>query len=68
MSRHPSGERGQPSDTARRPPVRPAGAVLREGRLISREDILEGAARAFPDDLPKLFTGGNVGKLMLAVR
>jgi NADPH-dependent curcumin reductase len=40
---------------------------LREGRLISREDILEGGVRAFPDALPKLFTGGNVGKLMLAV-
>ena len=40
---------------------------LREGRLISREDIIEGGVRAFPDVLPKLFTGGNIGKLILAV-
>jgi hypothetical protein len=40
---------------------------LREGRLISREDILEGGVRAFPDALPKLFAGENIGKLILAV-
>ena len=40
---------------------------LREGRLISREDIIEGGVHASPDVLPKLFTGGNVGKLILAV-
>jgi NADPH-dependent curcumin reductase CurA len=40
---------------------------LREGRLVSREDIVEGGVRAFPDVLPKLFTGENIGKLMLAV-
>jgi NADPH-dependent curcumin reductase CurA len=39
----------------------------REGRLISREDILQGGVRAFPDALPKLFTGENIGKLILAV-
>jgi NADPH-dependent curcumin reductase len=41
---------------------------LREGRLISREDILQGGVRAFPDALPKLFAGQNIGKLILAVR
>lgn len=41
---------------------------LREGRLISREDVLEGGVRAFPEALPKLFTGENTGKLMLAVQ
>ena len=40
---------------------------LREGRLISREEILQGGVRAFPDALPKLFTGENIGKLILAV-
>ena len=40
---------------------------LREGRLIPREDIIEGSVRVFPDVLPKLFTGENIGKLILAV-
>jgi len=40
----------------------------REGRLISREDILQGGVRAFPDALLKLFAGQNIGKLILAVR
>ena len=40
---------------------------LREGRLISREDILLGGVRAFPDALPNLFAGQNIGKLILAV-
>jgi NADPH-dependent curcumin reductase CurA len=40
---------------------------LREGRLISREDILQGGVRAFPDALTKLFAGQNIGKLVLAV-
>ena len=40
---------------------------LSEGRLISREDILEGGVRAFPDALLKLFAGENVGKLVLAM-
>ncbi len=40
---------------------------LRDGRLISREQIVDGGVRAFPDALLKLFTGENVGKLILAV-
>jgi len=40
---------------------------LREGRLISREDIVEGGVRAFPDVLPKLFAGENTYRLILAV-
>jgi NADPH-dependent curcumin reductase CurA len=40
---------------------------LREGRLFSREDILESGVCAFPDVLPKLFAGENMGNLMLAV-
>jgi NADPH-dependent curcumin reductase CurA len=40
---------------------------LREGRMKSREDIVEGGVRAFPDALPKLFSGENFGKLVLKV-
>ena len=40
---------------------------LRDGRLISREQIIEGGVRAFPDALLELFAGANVGKLILAV-
>jgi len=40
---------------------------LRDGRLVSREQLLEGGVRAFPDALPKRFSGQNIGKLLLAV-
>jgi NADPH-dependent curcumin reductase CurA len=40
---------------------------MREGRLISREHIVDGGVSAFPDTLLKLFTGENVGKLVLRV-
>jgi NADPH-dependent curcumin reductase len=40
---------------------------LRDGRLISREQVLAGGVGAFPDALLKLFRGENDGKLMLAV-
>jgi NADPH-dependent curcumin reductase CurA len=40
---------------------------LREGRLISREQIIEGGVRAFPDALLRLFAGENLGKLIVAV-
>jgi NADPH-dependent curcumin reductase CurA len=40
---------------------------LRDGRLISREQIVDGGIRAFPDALAKLFAGENAGKLVLAV-
>jgi NADPH-dependent curcumin reductase len=40
---------------------------LREGRLVSREDIHQGGIEAFPDALLKLFAGENTGKLVLAV-
>ena len=57
-----------PDYTERYPEARAVlAAWLREGRLISREDILEGGVRAFPDALPKLFAGENMGKLLLAV-
>lgn len=41
---------------------------LCEGRLISREDVLSGGVRAFPEALLKLFAGENFGKLVLAMR
>jgi hypothetical protein len=40
---------------------------LREGKLISREDIVHGGVQAFPQTLLKLFAGENTGKLVLAV-
>ena len=40
---------------------------LREGRLISREQIVEGGVRAFPDALLRLYAGENLGKLIVAV-
>jgi NADPH-dependent curcumin reductase CurA len=57
-----------PDYTERYPEARAVLAGwLREGRLISREDIVEGGVHAFPDALPKLFAGENTGKLVLAV-
>jgi NADPH-dependent curcumin reductase CurA len=41
---------------------------LRDGRLVSREDVVEGGVGAFPEALLKLFRGENIGKLVLAVR
>jgi NADPH-dependent curcumin reductase len=40
---------------------------MREGRLISREQIVPGGVRAFPETLLKLFAGENTGKLVLAL-
>ncbi len=40
---------------------------MREGRLISREEVVEGGVSAFPDALLKLFRGENIGKLVLRV-
>ena len=39
---------------------------LRDGRLKTREDIVEGFER-FPEALLKLFSGVNFGKLVLKV-
>ncbi len=38
---------------------------LRDGSLISREDVVDGGVEAFPEALLKLFSGDNVGKLVL---
>jgi NADPH-dependent curcumin reductase CurA len=40
---------------------------MQEGRLISREDVVDGAVSDFPDTLLKLFNGENFGKLVLRV-
>lgn len=42
------------------------GAWIAEGKLVAREDVVEGF-KAFPDALLKLFAGENVGKLVLKV-
>ncbi|MDZ5649254.1 NADP-dependent oxidoreductase [Nitrospirillum sp. BR 11828] len=43
------------------------GAWIKEGRLVSREDIAAGGVDAFPATLLKLFSGENFGKLVLKV-
>jgi hypothetical protein len=39
-----------------------------DGRLVSRDEIVPGGVKAFPETLLKLFAGENTGKLVLAVR
>jgi NADPH-dependent curcumin reductase CurA len=41
---------------------------MREGLLISREDVVDGGVSAFPDALLKLFAGENIGKLVLRIQ
>jgi NADPH-dependent curcumin reductase len=43
------------------------GAWHMEGRLKIREDVRQGGVDAYPDVLNLLYTGGNQGKLVLAV-
>jgi NADPH-dependent curcumin reductase len=40
---------------------------MREGKLVSREDIVSGDVSAFPDALLSLFAGENIGKLVLHI-
>jgi NADPH-dependent curcumin reductase len=40
---------------------------LKDGRMKSKEDVVEGGVAAFPAALPKLFSGENFGKLVLQV-
>jgi NADPH-dependent curcumin reductase CurA len=40
---------------------------LKDGRIKSREDIVDGGVAAFPGALLKLFSGENFGKLVLQV-
>jgi NADPH-dependent curcumin reductase CurA len=42
-------------------------AWLESGQLQSREHVVEGGIEAFPETLNELFTGGNTGKLILAL-
>lgn len=46
--------------------MRDMATWLKEGRLKSREDIVDGL-ETFPETLLKLFTGENFGKLMIKV-
>jgi NADPH-dependent curcumin reductase len=56
-------------DYAKRYPeaVAELGGWLRTGELRSREDVVEGDIRQFPEVLLGLFRGENIGKLVLAV-
>jgi NADPH-dependent curcumin reductase len=40
---------------------------LGDGRLTTREDVVEGGVEAFPETLLRLFRGENIGKLVLKV-
>jgi len=40
---------------------------LKDGRMKSKEDVVEGGVAAFPGTLPMLFKGQNFGKLVLKV-
>ena len=40
---------------------------MNEGRMKSKEDVVEGGVAAFPATLNKLFAGENFGKLVLRV-
>jgi NADPH-dependent curcumin reductase CurA len=56
-------------DYADRYPVAIAelAGYLRDGRMKSREDVVEGGVEAFPATLLRLFAGENFGKLVLKV-
>jgi NADPH-dependent curcumin reductase CurA len=41
---------------------------VRSGDLVSREDVVPGTVEDFPQVFGRLFTGGNTGKLVLALR
>jgi NADPH-dependent curcumin reductase len=47
--------------------VRDLAGWLREGRLVNREDVVDGGVEAFPDTFLRLFDGRNTGKLVLRV-
>ena len=47
--------------------ARHLAALLREGKLQAREDIVKGGVAAFPEALLRLFRGENTGKLVLEV-
>jgi NADPH-dependent curcumin reductase CurA len=42
-------------------------ALMQQGKLQAREDIVKGGVAAFPEALPMLFRGENTGKLVLEV-
>ncbi|HEY4809736.1 MAG TPA: NADP-dependent oxidoreductase [Solirubrobacteraceae bacterium] len=48
--------------------IRDIAGWMQEGRLVSREHVVDGSVSAFPDALLKLFTGENVGKLVLRLK
>jgi NADPH-dependent curcumin reductase len=56
-------------DYAERYPIAVAemAGYLHDGRMKSREDVVEGGVAAFPGALLKLFNGENFGKLVLKV-
>jgi NADPH-dependent curcumin reductase len=41
---------------------------VRDGSIVSREHVVQGGVKAFPETLLKLFAGENMGKLVLEVQ
>ena len=56
-------------DYADRYPIAVAelAGYLKDGRMKSKEDVVEGGVAAFPETLNRLFRGENFGKLVLQV-
>jgi NADPH-dependent curcumin reductase CurA len=40
---------------------------MTEGRIVSREEVIDGGVDAFPETLLRLFSGENTGKLVLRI-
>ena len=57
----------RPSQAPTWPPGEGIGEMIRTGRLVARETVLEGGVDAFPEALTGLFAGVNTGKLVLKV-
>ena len=47
--------------------IREMAGYLKDGRMKSKEDVVEGGVVAFPGALPMLFSGANFGKLVLKI-
>ncbi len=47
--------------------IREIAAWMRDGKLRSREDVVDGGVERFPEALNMLFSGKNFGKLVLRV-
>ena len=47
--------------------IKEMAGYLKDGRMKSKEDVVDGGVAAFPGTLARLFSGANFGKLVLKV-